>query len=134
MSSLKRTPFDLSIVTVCSWIQANYDHNQSSIVSREAIWSYFCSEHKYKGLHVDYSQYGEFTSYLLDFMSRCPRYQHIIVDKGRKELVNLRRKRSGPPEEVWCRCIYLYLFWCTLQYQFNACIYSVQYMCKQSYL
>ena len=106
MSSSKRTPFDLSIVTVCSWVKANYDHNHSSIVSREAVWSYFCSEHKYKGLHVDYAQYGEFTSYLLDFMSRCPRYRHIIVDKERREFVNLRRKRSGPPEEVGV-CMYI---------------------------
>jgi len=51
---------------------------------------------------VEYAQYGEFTSYLLDFMSRCPRYRHIIVDKERREFVNLRRKRSGPPEKVQC--------------------------------
>ena len=56
---------------------------------------------------MDHAQYGEFTSYLLDFMSRCPRYRHIIVDKERRELVNLRRKRSGPPEKVQCMCIFI---------------------------
>ena len=55
---------------------------------------------------MDYAQYGEFTSYLLDFMSRCPCYRHIIVDKERREFVNLRRKRSGPPEEVG---VYMYI-------------------------
>ena len=103
--SLHKAYFEPSIVAVCSWLRANYEHYHSSNVSKESVWRRFVSEHKHKGFSVHDSQFNEFLGYVGEYISKSALMRHVVLDKNNKRYVNLQQKRSGPPEEV-SACIY----------------------------
>ena len=100
MSSQKVTFFEPSIVTVFSWLRANFEHYPSASVSRESIWKCFASEHKQKGFSINESQCNECLGYAGEYITKSVLMRNVEVDKPNKRYVNLRQRRSGPPEEV----------------------------------
>lgn len=98
--SSQKVYFEPSIVAVCSWVRANYEYHQSSTVSRDSIWRYFVTEHKRKGFSVNDAQLNELLGYVGEYIVKSALMRNVIVDKSNKQYVNLRQKRSGPPEEV----------------------------------
>ena len=100
MSSKKPYFEPISIVTACSWLRANYEHYKSHTVSRDSIWKVFVGEHKKKGFTVNDAQSNEFLGYVGEYIVKSALMRNVIVDKSSKRFLNLRQKRSGPPEEV----------------------------------
>lgn len=107
--SSQRVHFEPSIVAVCSWVRANYEYHNSNTISRDLIWKYFLTEHKRKGFSVNDSQFNEFLGYVGEYIVKSASMRNVIVDKSNKRYVNLRQKRSGPPEEV-SACTYIIMF------------------------
>ena len=98
--SAHRVYFEPSIVAVCSWLRANYEHYQSGNTTKESLWRSFVNEHKWKGFSINESQCNEFLGYVGEYISKSALLRNVIVDKVKKRYVNLRQKRSAAPEEV----------------------------------
>ena len=98
--SSQKVYFEPSIVAVCSWLRANFEHHHSGSVTRESVWRYFVNEHKQKGFSVNDSQLNEFLGYVGEYIAKSALMRNVVVDKSNKRYVNFRQKRSAPPEEV----------------------------------
>ena len=97
-------------MAVCSWLRANYEYYQSGNISKESMWRIFVNEHKCRGFSVNESKCNEFLGYIGEYISKSALMRNVIVDKAKKRYVNLRQKRSGPPEEVSIKSHIFFIF------------------------